>query len=420
VKRCRPLGAIVLVLAVLAIGVATLAPGEIDTTATPLTCLVCGSEGGADVARNILLFLPFGAALALLGVRLRVATLLALALTLAVESAQLWLVPGRDPTLSDVLSNTLGGLLGFLLVAGAPLWLRPTRTQARRLAAAGTLLWLAQLALTAAGLQWAPPAAPYLANVIPPAGSQMRAFEGQILERSVDGAPSATGFDGGAVESGLRGARLTVDATVRPTYPPGMLRPLVVYFSRAWEPVLVVGQQGRDLLLRARTRSQVARFRGPTFRLAGIFPTLEEQAAAHDGSPPIRVGAQLDGPVVRLTSRDERGVTRTAELPRRVSRGWTLIAPDFAAVRPFSRLIDALWFAALLLPIAYWWRPTLAPGGRATAACTLLTASGMLGAAWCIATVAGLSNVAGTDIAAALLAILLGCVAAGHRPVPEP
>ena len=47
----------------IAIAVATLRPGTPGATPRfPVTCLVCGEAGGADVVRNVVLFLPFGIA----------------------------------------------------------------------------------------------------------------------------------------------------------------------------------------------------------------------------------------------------------------------------------------------------------------------------------------------------------------------
>ncbi|HEU4630909.1 MAG TPA: VanZ family protein, partial [Gemmatimonadaceae bacterium] len=414
----RSLALLFLPAALAAIALATLTPGEPGPHVFPLTCLVCGPAGGADVARNVLLFLPFGAALALRSTRLRTALALSLALTLLVESAQLWVVPGRDPTLSDVLANTLGGLLGYLIAAHAPLWLQPTRRQARRLVTAGALLWLAQLALTAAGLQWAPPPAPYVENVLPPVGAQMRAFEGELLGRWVDGTPSGTGFGGAAVEAGLARGQLAVRATVRPAYPPGMLRPLVVYFSRAWEPVLVFGQQGRDLVFRARTRSQEAHLGGPTFRLADVFPPLDSLPGGRSsGDDPITVAASVDGPAVRLSGSVRGAAARAATLERRLSLGWAFVVPDLAPARRIGPLLGALWLAGPLLPLAFWARQAAPPGPRGALIGAIATAVGAAAAVWGVSAATGLT-VGATETVAAALAILLGIVLGARRRRP--
>jgi glycopeptide antibiotics resistance protein len=67
---------------------------------------------------NILLFLPLGAALCVLGLRRRATVLAAFCLSAGIEITQLF-VPGRTTSADDVLCNTLGALVGFLLVTRA-------------------------------------------------------------------------------------------------------------------------------------------------------------------------------------------------------------------------------------------------------------------------------------------------------------
>ncbi|MDQ1173541.1 hypothetical protein QE430_001848 [Microbacterium testaceum] len=72
---------------------------------------------GADVALNVLFFVPLGAAVALL-LPLRWApasVLVGAAVSLTVEIAQT-LIPGRVPDADDVASNTLGALIGTVVV----------------------------------------------------------------------------------------------------------------------------------------------------------------------------------------------------------------------------------------------------------------------------------------------------------------
>ncbi len=66
---------------------------------------------------NVLLLLPFGAALALRGVRLGTAVVLGVAFAASVEVTQLLFVTGRTTSFDDVLLNTIGVFLGYRLVA---------------------------------------------------------------------------------------------------------------------------------------------------------------------------------------------------------------------------------------------------------------------------------------------------------------
>jgi len=131
----RPL----LIASVIAILAATLFPVAGAESERFIACVVCGERGIADVLVNIILFLPFGAALAAGGVSLPRCGLAAALLSASVEFAQLW-IPGRDPSLGDVVSNTLGGGLGAVLVATAPYWLVTPRARAARLCWAAALV----------------------------------------------------------------------------------------------------------------------------------------------------------------------------------------------------------------------------------------------------------------------------------------
>jgi glycopeptide antibiotics resistance protein len=103
-------------------------PGPNELQLVPLIRIVRGFTPPlqpsvvANAIGNILLFLPFGASLCLLGVKRRAVVLTAFWLSVAIESAQLF-IPGRTTSADDVLCNTLGAVVGFLLVsawAGRP------------------------------------------------------------------------------------------------------------------------------------------------------------------------------------------------------------------------------------------------------------------------------------------------------------
>jgi len=102
----------------------TLAPahGPNELQLVPLIRIVRGFTPPVDPAvvtnaiGNILLFLPLGAALCLLGLRRRTTVLTAFCLSAAIETTQLF-IPGRTTSADDVLCNTLGAAVGFLLVS---------------------------------------------------------------------------------------------------------------------------------------------------------------------------------------------------------------------------------------------------------------------------------------------------------------
>ena len=65
-----------------------------------------------EVAGNVLLFMPLGAALNGRGVGVRNAAVTGLLLSTAIELVQLVAVPGRTASLDDVVLNMLGTVLG--------------------------------------------------------------------------------------------------------------------------------------------------------------------------------------------------------------------------------------------------------------------------------------------------------------------
>lgn len=76
------------------------------------SCILCTRSAVPDFLENILLFLPLGAALAVRRYRLWSSVLFGGLLSLAIEIAQ-FVVPGRDPSLQDIICNTLGTFIGF-------------------------------------------------------------------------------------------------------------------------------------------------------------------------------------------------------------------------------------------------------------------------------------------------------------------
>ncbi|WBU38397.1 VanZ family protein [Homoserinibacter sp. YIM 151385] len=85
---------------------------------------------GVEFAANILMFVPAGLFFLLLLGRRRwvLAVLLGLAMTCAIEAAQL-LLPDRVSDPRDIVANSLGGLLGVLV---ALRWTRPRRKRRAR------------------------------------------------------------------------------------------------------------------------------------------------------------------------------------------------------------------------------------------------------------------------------------------------
>src|SRR3954469_19639810 len=137
----RTAGFVITMVSLAAIGLATLLPASGAASGSHF-CLVCGSFGGVDAVLNVLLFVPLGIGLALSGLPAKRALLAMCALSALIETAQLLVIPGRDSTIGDLLTNALGGALGFAMARYPEDWLRPTPRIARNLLVAWAAIWL--------------------------------------------------------------------------------------------------------------------------------------------------------------------------------------------------------------------------------------------------------------------------------------
>src|SRR5207253_6576177 len=139
-------------------------------------------------------------------------------LSFGIEFAQQY-IPGRDPSVGDIVSNTISTALGVLLVVAAPIWLwappRRSAWQARLASALAVLVWYG----TGAMLQQAFPPRPY--RMIPtPNSPKFRHYMGKIIK----------------VTPAER--TLEVRAVAAP-YPPDRTSPLIAVLSRTDERALL-------------------------------------------------------------------------------------------------------------------------------------------------------------------------------------
>jgi glycopeptide antibiotics resistance protein len=92
-------------------------PGPRDVQLVPLLEIIGGEPSPpAEILGNIALFVPLGAALCLLGLRRRTTVVAGACLSTLIEFAQLF-IGGRTTSVDDVLLNTLGAFLGYVLLA---------------------------------------------------------------------------------------------------------------------------------------------------------------------------------------------------------------------------------------------------------------------------------------------------------------
>jgi hypothetical protein len=126
----------------------TLKPSGSGPTAAFSLALGEGHRWLADGILNLLLFFPLGAALSWNGRSPTRAIVVGFLLSTMVELAQVW-IPGRDPSLSDIVFNTAGSALGGFAGLHSRVWVNPRGRASVRLTTAATAGALLVLVLTA-------------------------------------------------------------------------------------------------------------------------------------------------------------------------------------------------------------------------------------------------------------------------------
>jgi hypothetical protein len=311
-----------------------------------VNCLVCGERGIADVLDNILLFLPFGAALAAAGVPPARCVLSAALLSASVEFAQLY-IPGRDPSLGDVVFNTVGSGLGAVLVTTASDWLLPPRDRAARLCWGAALVAVVVCCGTGWLLGPAPPQTRYVALWTPNL-AHLAPYHGRVLDAMIGEVrfPAGPIANSAAIRDALRsseGFSLRVRAVAGPR--PAAVAALFAVYDQHQREVLLLGPDRDDLVFRFRTRAVTWRLDQPDIRLVGAL------------------GAVAPGDSLQVTVQGRRGryavtvnSSPAAALGFTLGSGWALLMYPESLPAWLKVLLSLAWVAALWVPAGFWAR----------------------------------------------------------------
>ncbi len=321
--------------------------------ATPLLCLICGDYGGADVAANLLLFLPLALGLRLSGQSWGRTVLVCGLLSFTVELLQLRVVSGRDASLSDLLTNTTSAAIGATLGGFLPRMVAPRPRAAGVFLASGTALLLILLSASAWLLTpWMPdgPVSSGWAHVAP----GFDVFAGGVEIVHLNGAPmppDGAPADPAALRRRLAAGSFVLEADVISGVP-------VDY--RSWIYTLRVRSDRALTLTQFERQARIdvpARALG--FRLFLPAVSLPEGLPERTGVP-VRLTASGREGRVRLTS-DYAGRERSVELTISPAYGWIMVLPFDLASGTRVRWITALGLVLAVLPLGFWARHTGRP-----------------------------------------------------------
>jgi hypothetical protein len=373
----------------LVIAVMTLTPNFAAGTQRPSLCLICGQRGGEDVLLNVLLFVPFAFGLRLQGAKRWRAWAVTIATTASIETLQIF-IPGRDATLSDVLTNSIGGIGGILLCDSLQLWLFPTVRQAKWLLLSGSVLWLMLVALGGWAMRPWLPSGPYFAQLAPDL-EHIELFEGRVVDAQVNGraiVPNAVLANSEAIRDGVLRGSLTLRARVIPAQPTYDLAPIVSIASARESEVVVLGQDWRDAVLRVRLHSGELRMNIPEVAAARVFPVAVTPPLSGASADTIELQGQVLGGRRLTVSYASRETRKVAELALNPFLLWSLATPGKRRSPRAFEIESMLWVAMLLAPLGYWtgrWKfqSRVATESRVLRAMPeiLLTASSVLGLA---------------------------------------
>ena len=316
-----------------------------------------------DLLRNLVLFVPLGAAWVARGAAPRSAVAGALVLSVLLELAQL-AIPGRYGSPWDALGNTAGAGVGALLARDARRWLTPSPSGRSRLALVAGALAAGWIALAGWLESPSPPAGGYFAHWTP-ALPNLFPIDASLRTASLDGSPLPHGrlTDSDGLRLALAGDfLLRLEAVAgRPT---DGLAALLWLTNEHGREVLLVGVERRDLILRWPGRGADLALETAPLRLPELLAQLRPGA-------PFRLLLARRGAETCVTL----DTHRTCGLGDTVGDGWRLLAPELRLAPRVRDASAAAWIGALWLPVGYGFAPAAGPLAAlaAVAAVTLFT-----------------------------------------------
>jgi hypothetical protein len=265
-RSARTAGAAVTIASAMAIGWLTLGPGQTGMPAVTGRIYLL-----TDIVLNVLLFMPLGVGLALLGIRVRSALVIGTLASVAIELSQRW-IPGRTASVYDILTNGLGTAFGAILVAAWDDRARWRKVAGVPLALVIATAWLLGGVLGSPSL---PPGARWWGQWKHEfAGTTL--FPGAVLSLMVQGMAIPDGLIAGTTElrEGLsRSDTLRLEAGIIPGGPVEGRAQLVGIVSEEGGELASLWQTGTSVLARQRLRLSDLSLRTLWLRMDEVLST---------------------------------------------------------------------------------------------------------------------------------------------------
>jgi hypothetical protein len=347
-------GRSLVVASIAAIAFATLTPFRGSPPPFNPLCIVCGELGGVDVVLNVLLFLPLGVGLAIVGARPLRAIGWMFAASLTIELLQLFVIPGRDPTIGDVLMNSIGGAVGFAIGAHLELLLRPCGRTGIKLLLAWSVVWLVVQSVAAYSFVPILTRSRYYGQISRELGEMLSAFPGEVLKPVIDSVriPDWEIPDNGVRALLLRPQGSLIQATVIPRGCPMTTAGIVRITDGDLREIVLLAQDDADLLFGVRTGAEVLRLRPMRYRLRHVFGPGSTCALVSDT---FLLQARYTRVAVFVRAA-ARGRIAEETIAPSVSQGWRLFLPMQTYIDSGGQgaALTALWLFMLMLPAGYW------------------------------------------------------------------
>jgi hypothetical protein len=353
--------------------------------------------------------------------------LVAFAFSAFIETMQsLGLPPGRSAALADIVSNSLGGLLGVLLVRA---W--GYTTPRPRTASALCLLWTVgasgMLVLTSVALGPRSHAASE-ARANPDANADSRAtyrrspyeyapgygwFTGMPDSANVNGASFAHRGSGPlVVETSIEPRTLDMSVTVRGRQAGTTLKPML--FVHTAQDTIAVGSiavRGDDAVLSVTRRAWNWGLSLPSIRVPGAF-----HGRSIDDARPLTLVAHTatDRLALQVSS---NAFTGSRELLLPPTFGWTMIQTFIRFDSPVSFLAQVGWLAALVFPMGWWGAQAGGPSGAQRRAVSVIAVTLFTAVAEATPSIFGVARVGAAEwlTVAVLFAIAMWAGAGARR-----